>query len=268
MAKNITSTSNNSQAFSSYKHAFKMAFPHTLPVLTGYLFIGIAFGVMFSEKGYNFLWAALMSICVYAGSGQYLAVTFFLPGFSLFQAAFLTFMVNIRHIFYGLSLLEKFEKMGKKYFYMIFSLTDETYSLLCTVKAPPKVNEQQFLFAIAVYDHSYWILGSIIGSLLGTYIPFNSKGIDFAMTALFIVIFLDLFNDKSKRIPEYIGICSSIVCLYIFGSANFILPSMITIITILLAFRRQLTPKNLNSSETPPSKLSTDDFACKEQEGK
>ena len=127
-----------------YKKAFRAAFPYTIPVLTGYLFIGIAFGVMFQEKGYHFLWAALMSILVYAGSGQYLAVNFFAPGVSFIDIMFMTFMVNVRHIFYGLSLLEKFGRMGKKRLYMIFSLTDETYSLLCAAKIPKDVPEDKF----------------------------------------------------------------------------------------------------------------------------
>jgi len=129
----------------TYKAAFKAAFPHTLPVMTGYLFIGIAFGVMFADKGYNFLWAGLMSLLVYAGSGQYLAVNFFDPSVSLLQVVFLTFMVNVRHIFYGLSLLDKFKVSGKKMPYMIFSLTDETYSLYFLTKTPPGVDEGKFL---------------------------------------------------------------------------------------------------------------------------
>ena len=134
-----------------YVKAVKAAFPYTIPVLTGYLFIGIAFGVMYQEKGYNFLWAILMSILVYAGSGQYLAVNFFAPGVSFLQIIFLEFMVNIRHVFYGLSLIEKFRDMGKKKLYMIFSLTDETYSLFFITKVPEGVDEHKFLFSIALY---------------------------------------------------------------------------------------------------------------------
>ena len=133
-----------------YKEAFKKAFPYTIPVLTGYLFIGIAFGVMYAEKGYSFLWAILMSVMVYAGSGQYLAVNFFVPGISFLQVIFLTFMVNVRHVFYGVSLLERFNKMGKARWYMIFGLTDETYSLLCTTKVPEDVEESKFLLAISL----------------------------------------------------------------------------------------------------------------------
>ena len=190
----------------TYLRAFRAAFPYTVPVLTGYLFIGMAFGVMIQEKGYNFLWAMLMSLVIYAGSGQYLAVNFFAPGVSLFNVIFMEFMVNIRHIFYGLSLLERFSEMGKKRLYMIFSLTDETYSLFFVTKVPKDVKEEQFLFAIAVLDQSYWIIGSGIGALLGNVLPFSAEGIDFAMRLYLnpIVIlntngFFDPLLDQLKR---------------------------------------------------------------------
>ena len=169
-----------------YAKAFRAAFPYTIPVFTGYLFIGTAFGVMFQEKGYNFLWAVFMSMVVYAGSGQYLAVNFFAPQVGFWDMIFMTFMVNVRHIFYGLSLLEKFGRMGKKRLYMIFSLTDETYSLLCAAKIPKDVPEDKFLFAVALLDQGYWVLGSAIGAMAGALIPFDAQGIEFAMTALFL----------------------------------------------------------------------------------
>ncbi len=219
----------------TYKAAYKAAFPHTIPVLTGYLFIGIAFGVMYADKGYNFLWAGLMSLLVYAGSGQYLAVNFFDPSVSLFQVIFLTFMVNVRHIFYGLSLLDKFKVSRKKKPYMIFSLTDETYSLYFLTKTPPDVDEGKFLFALASLNQSYWIVGSMIGALAGSLIPFNSKGIDFAMTALFIVIFVEQWLEKKNRFPAVIGVLASVICLFVFGKDSFILPSMIIIMIVLLS---------------------------------
>lgn len=225
---------------SQYKKAFQKAFPHTIPVLTGYLFIGIAFGVMYAEKGYSFLWAILMSVMVYAGSGQYLAVNFFVPGVSFIQVIFLTFMVNVRHIFYGISLLEKFNKTGKKRWYMIFGLTDETYSLLCTTKVPDDVDESKFLFAISVLDHLYWILGSAIGAIAGTILPINSEGIDFAMTALFVVIFIEQWMEKKNRIPELIGVAVAIVGLTIFGAERFVLPTMLAIVALLFVGRKQL----------------------------
>ena len=205
-----------------YKHAFRKAFSYTIPVLTGYLFIGIAFGVMYAEKGYSFLWAILMSLLVYAGSGQYLAVNFFTPGISFVQVIFMTLMVNIRHIFYGISLLDKFNQMGKKRWYMIFGLTDETYSLLCTTKIPEGVEEEKFLFAISIMNQSYWVIGSAIGGLAGSFLPFNSEGI-----------------------PETIGVAAAFLCLQIFGADSFVLPSMLLIIMILFAGRRKLDEKEV-----------------------
>ena len=226
-----------------YRQAFKRAFPYTIPVLTGYLFIGTAFGVMYAEKGYSFLWAMLMSIMVYAGSGQYLAVNFFVPGVSFLQAIFLTFMVNVRHVFYGISLVERFNRFGKSRWYMIFALTDETYSLLCTTKVPEDVDEEKFLLAISLMNHSYWTLGSVIGAIAGSVLPISSEGIDFAMTALFIVIFIEQWMDKKNRIPEIIGVLIAIVSLLIFGANSFVLPAMLCIIFVLLVARKKLDDK-------------------------
>lgn len=223
-----------------YKQAFKKAFPYTIPVLTGYLFIGIAFGVMYAEKGYSFLWAILMSLLVYAGSGQYLAVNFFVPGLSFLHVIFLTFMVNVRHIFYGISLLERFNKMGKARWYMIFGLTDETYSLLCTTNVPEGVDESKFLFAISIMNQSYWILGSAIGGIAGSVLPINSEGIDFAMTALFAVIFVEQWMEKNNRIPAMIGVLVAIVGVLVFGPSNFVLPTMLAVVALLFVGRKKL----------------------------
>ena len=225
---------------SNYLNAYKKAFPYTIPVLTGYLFIGIAFGVMFEEKGYSVWWAAFMSLITLAGAGQYLAVNFFIPGFSLVQIAFMTLMVNIRHIFYGLSLFDKFHGIGKKRWYMIYTLTDETYSLLCTTKIPEDIDKGKFLFAIASLDHSYWVIGTAIGALAGTYIPFNSQGIDFAMTALFVVIFVEQALEKRNRLPQAIGVACAGIALIIFGANNFVLPAMLAIITFLLLGNKKI----------------------------
>lgn len=225
---------------SEYKQAFKKAFPYTFPVLTGYLFIGIAFGVMYAEKGYSFLWAILMSVMVYAGSGQYLAVNFFVPGISFVQIILMTFMVNVRHVFYGISLLERFHKVGKSRWYMTFALTDETYSLLCTTKIPKGVKESKFMLAISILDHLYWIAGSAIGAIAGNLLPINSEGIEFAMTALFVVIFIEQWMNCKNRIPEMIGVCVAIICVCIFGASNFVLPAMLAIIALLFVGRKKL----------------------------
>lgn len=223
-----------------YTKAFRAAFPYTLPVMTGYLFIGMAFGVMIQEKGYHFLWAMLMSLLCYAGSGQYLAVNFFAPGVSLIHVIFMEFMLNIRHIFYGLSLLERFGRMGRKRLYMIFSLTDETYSLFFITKVPKDVDEEKFLFAIALLDQIYWIIGSGLGALIGSVLPFQTTGIDFAMTALFVVIMVEQWMDKKNRASVVIGLGCGLVCLLVFKAENFILPTMICIMLILLPCSRIL----------------------------
>ncbi len=223
-----------------YKKAFRKAFPYTIPVLTGYLFIGIAFGVMYAEKGYSFLWAILMSVLVFAGSGQYLAVNFFVPGFSFLQVIFLTFMVNVRHVFYGISLVERFNRFGKSRWYMIFGLTDETYSLLCTTNVPEGIDEEKFLLAITLLDHSYWIMGSAIGAIAGTVLPISSEGIEFAMTALFVVVFIEQWMEKKNRIPAVIGVVVAVLGVVIFGADNFVLPTMFCILFLLFMGRRKL----------------------------
>lgn len=224
----------------SYSQAIRKAFPYTIPVLTGYLFIGLAFGVMFADKGYNVLWAILMSVVVYAGSGQYLAVNFFVPGISIVQVVFLTIMVNIRHVFYGLSLVERYNRFDWKRWYLIFGMTDETYSLICTTDIPEDVDEEKFLLSITAMNQLYWILGTIIGSLMATTIAFNSEGIEFAMTALFIVMFVELWYRRSNRPAELVGLLVAFLCLVVFGADSFVLPTMVLIIAVLMLSRKKL----------------------------
>ena len=220
--------------------ALKDAFPYTIPVLTGYLFMGAAFGVMFADMGYSVLWAILVSTVVYAGSGQYLAVNFFVPGFSLIQAALLTIMVNIRHVFYGLSLVGRYNRFGRKRWYMIFGLTDETYSLVCTTKVPEGVDEEDFVFSITLLDHIYWVVGAAMGSLLATTVRFNSQGIEFAMTALFLVMFIEMWYRRSNRLPELIGVLCALGCLIVFGADSFVLPAMLLMIAVILLGRKKI----------------------------
>ena len=234
---------------SGYKMAFKKAFPYTIPVLTGYLFIGIAFGVMYAEKGYSFLWAMLMSLLVYAGSGQYLAVNFFVPGISLIQVIFMTLMVNVRHIFYGLSLLERFHNMGKKRWYMIFGLTDETYSLVCSGNVPEGVDEKKYFFMLTFLNQCYWIIGSVAGSLLGSLITFNTAGIEFSMTALFLVVFVDQWKSVKNHTSAVVGVGISVVCLLIFGAERFLIPTMIAITVILTILRKKLHIQEIEKEE-------------------
>ncbi len=224
--------------------ALKSAFPNTIPILMGYLFIGMVFGILLRSKGYNFWWAILMSSCIYAGSMQFVAINLLTSGFNIVAVVVMTFMINARHLFYGLSMLDKFKYMGKKKFYMIFSLTDETFSLLTSAEPPQDVNKNWFYFFIALLDHFYWIIGSLIGAIIGSVWSFNTKGIDFVMTALFVVIFVEQWKSNKNNIPAFIGICASLLCLIIFGSSNFIIPSMILILITLTAFRKPIEMRN------------------------
>lgn len=221
-----------------FMKAFKFAFRQTIPVLCGYLFLGLAFGLLLQEAGYNFVWAFFSSIFIYAGSMQFILVTFLSGSVSFLSVAVMTLSVNGRHIFYGLSFLERFKEMGKRYPYMIFSLTDETYSLLCGTKIPNEFNKSDVSFYMALLDHSYWIAGSTLGALLGEFIPFDMTGVDFAMTALFTVIFVEQWLAAKSHFPAILGAVSATACLIIFGADNFILPSLIVTVLGLLVWKR------------------------------
>lgn len=220
--------------------ALKAAFPHTIPVMAGYLFLGTAFGILLSSKGYHFGWAILMSIFIFAGSMQFVAVNLLVSAFNPLSAFFITLIVNSRHLFYGISMLEKFRGTGGKKAYLIWGLTDETYSLLCSLDTPDGVDRGWFMFFITLLNQIYWVCGSAIGALIGSMFTINTNGIDFVMTALFIVIFINQWKAKKQHAPAIIGLFSSLICLILFGADNFIIPSMILIVIILTVFRGRL----------------------------
>lgn len=170
--------------------ALKAAFPHTIPVFAGFIFLGIAFGILMNSKGYGGGWTILMSFIVYAGSAQYVAINFLTSVFDPLYALLLTLMVNARHLFYGISMLDKYKGTGKFKPYLIFGLCDETFSIICSANPPVGVNRNWFMFFITFLHHCYWVLGSAIGGLLGYMVSFNTKGLDFVLTALFVVIFI------------------------------------------------------------------------------
>ena len=218
------------------------AFPHTVPVLMGYLSIGIVFGWMLSAAGFHPIWSAIMSLTMYAGSGQYLGVQLLADAAPLADAAFLTLILNFRHLVYGLSMLEKFQGMGWRKLYMIFSLTDETYALLAGVEAPEGVNEKAFYFSIALLDHLYWIAGSVIGAVAGALITINTEGIDFAMTALFLVIAVEQWQSNQRHSPVLLGALGTLACLLLFGPENgrFLIPALVILVGGLLFMRPRL----------------------------
>lgn len=217
------------------------AFKMSLPVLFGYLFLGSAFGIMLYEAGYNFIWAIIISIFVYAGSGQFLLVSMLTSHAALSDIAIMTFFVNSRHIFYGISFIEKFRSYSWRYPYLIFSLTDETYGVNSSFSDVPKgVNEGDARFLIGLFDHIYWIIGSVIGSLAGQLIKIDFTGIDFSMTALFTVIFINQMRASKSKLPGIIGVFCAIICLLIFGADKFLLPSLIVTVAILLLGKNRM----------------------------
>ena len=225
------------------KRTFAAAFPVTAPVLMGYLAIGMAFGLMLQSIGYNVLWAFFMSLVIYAGSGQYLGVSLLATGASLPQVAFLTLMVNFRHLVYGLSLIEKLRGMGLRKLYVIFALTDETYALLSSAKPPQGVREHDFYFAVALLDHIYWIGGSVLGSLVGAALGMDTTGVDFAMTALFVVIAVGQWKENKRHLPALLGGVCTFVSLSLIGPDNFLLPSLAATVVALIAFQGRLEGK-------------------------
>lgn len=219
------------------KH-LKAVFLDTIPVLTGYLFLGMGFGILLSENGYGVLWALAMSIFVFAGSGQYLAVSLLANSAGLLSAAFATLLVNARHLFYGISLLEKYKGAGKKKPYMIFALTDETYSLVTQNEPPEGMSRHSYCFAVSMLDHIYWIIGCTLGALAGQFIPINYEGIEFVLTALFVTMFVDRWLTNKDHFPAVVGVCATLVSLLIFGSEIFLIPAMVLISLLLI-----LSPK-------------------------
>lgn len=221
------------------KKELAFAFLQSVPVMLGYIFLGFGFGLMLQDAGYHFVWAFLISLFVYAGSMQFVLVTLLTGGAGLLYTAVMTLFINGRHIFYGLSFVEKFKQFGKLSPYMIFSLTDETYSVLCSLKVPEGMNEKKISFYIALFNHFYWILGSVIGAVIGQVISFNTAGIDFSMTALFIVIVLNQWMENKDHTPAIIGMITGVLCLLLFGADKFILPALSVSAICLLLFRRK-----------------------------
>lgn len=222
------------------RRAFSAAFPVTLPVLMGYLSIGMAFGFMLEAVGYNFIWAFFMSLTIYAGSGQYLGVTLLSTAAALSQVALLTLIINFRHIVYGLSMLEKFKGMGLRKLYMIFSLTDETYALLSSAQVPAQVEPHDFYFAVAALDQLYWLVGSVLGGVAGSLLGINTQGIEFAMTALFLVIAVDQWKTYRTHLPALLGAGCTLVSLVLLGAEAMLLPALCVIVAALLLLRARL----------------------------
>lgn len=216
----------------------KRAFVKTLPVMAGYMVLGFGFGIITVEAGYGFWAALLMSVLIYAGSMQYVLVSLLTGGASMISCAVTTLMVNARHLFYGVSMVEKYRGAGRKKPYLMFALTDETYSLVCGGDCPEKMDFHTYAVAVSLMNHAYWISGTILGALAGALVNINFAGVDFAMTALFITVFVEQWKSTKNHLPAMIGVFASVICLVIFGKDNFLIPSML-LISLSLSFGRK-----------------------------
>ena len=215
------------------RKALTKTFLDTVPVLTGYLFLGMGFGILLNEKGYGVPWAAAMALAMFAGSGQYLAVELLATHASLVTTAIATLLVNARHLFYGISLLDAYKDAGKKKAYMIFGLTDETYSLVTQTEPPEGMKRHTYCFLVTLFDHIYWIIGCCLGSLAGAFLPISFEGVEFVLTALFVTMFVEQWLSHKDHFPAISGVMSTLLCLLIFGKDIFLIPSMVLIAILL-----------------------------------
>lgn len=219
--------------------ALRAALPYTLPICVAFLFLGMSYGFLMRSQGFSFLYPMLMSLFIFAGSMEFVAANLLLlPTFQPLHAFLLALMVNARHLFYGLTVLEKFQGMGWKKPYLIFGLCDETFSIHCTVDPPEGVDRGWFMFFTTVLNQLYWVAGATLGALLGYVIRFNSEGIEFVMTSLFVVLFLEQWDKAKDHRPALVGLGCSLVCLLVLGSERFLLPAMALILACFFVLRR------------------------------
>lgn len=218
----------------------KQAFYKSLPVLAGYVILGIGFGILLQDAGYGVLWALAMSSLIYAGSMQYVGVGLIAGGASVITTILTTIMVNARHLFYSISMIGRYQDAGRYKPYLIFALTDETYSLLCDGQVPDETSGTLYRFLVSFFNQCYWITGSVIGSLLGSVLPFSTKGIAFSMTALFLASFTEQWLSGKNHIPALAGLACSLLCLVLFGPEHFLIPAMLLITLVLTVAKKHI----------------------------
>jgi 4-azaleucine resistance transporter AzlC len=222
------------------KKALKAAFPYTIPIFAGFWFLGLAYGIYMNVSGFSFVYPMIMSLMIFGGSLEFVAVEMLLSPFAPVQVLVMTLLIQARHLFYGISMLDKFKDMGWKKFYLIFGMCDETFSINYTAQIPEDVDRGWFMFFVTLLNHFYWVSGATIGGLVGSLIHFNTDGISFVMTSMFIVIFMEQWMKEKRHMSAYIGLGAAALCLLIFGANSFMIPTMIMIIVLLAAFRRFL----------------------------
>lgn len=228
------------QRSSKLRRAFACAFPKTLPIFAGFWFLGISYGIYMRVSGFSFWYPMLMGLTIFGGSLEFVAVSMLLSPFAPLQTFLVSLMIQARHLFYGIAMLEKFKGTGLKKLYLIFGMCDETFSINCSAAIPKDVDKGWFMFFVTLLNQLYWVTGAALGGLMGTLIQFDTEGLDFVMTAMFTVIFLEQWLKEKKHDTALIGVLASVACLLIFGADSFLIPAMACILCLLAAFRRPI----------------------------
>lgn len=229
--------------------ALKKAFPYTIPIFTGFWFLGLAYGIYMNVAGFSFIYPMIMSLVIFGGSLEFVTVSMLLSLFAPVQTFIMALLIQARHIFYGISMLDKFKGLGWKKFYLIFGLCDETFSINYTADIPSDVDKGWFMFFVTLLNHFYWVSGATIGGLVGSLLKFNTDGISFVMTAMFVVIFLEQWLKEKKHFASCTGILVSLICLIIWGADNFMLPTMITILILFTLLRNNLESPEVSQND-------------------
>ncbi len=225
---------------STLKRALFCAFPYTIPIFAGFWFLGMTYGIYMNVSGFSFWYPMLMSLTIFAGSIEFVAVNLLLGAFNPLQALAMTLMINARHLFYGISMLDKFRGVGLKKIYLIFGMCDESFSINYTADIPQDVDKGWFMFFVTLLNHIYWFSGATLGGIFGSFIHFNTEGLDFVMTAMFVVIFMEQWLKEKRHTSALVGIGISLLCLLTFGADHFIIPSMLAILGVLTLIRNPL----------------------------
>lgn len=222
------------------RKALAAAFPHTIPIMMGFLFLGMAYGIYMSVSGFSVLYPFCMAIVIFGGSLEFLAVSMLLGVFAPVQTFLVALMIQARHLFYGIAMLDKYKNTGWKKFYLIYGMCDESFSINCSVEIPEGVDKGWFMFFVSLLNQSYWVTGALLGGILGNFIPFPTEGLDFVMTAMFVVIFLEQWLKEKQHITALIGVLASAACLLVFGADGFLIPAMVCILAFLTLLRKPI----------------------------
>lgn len=223
--------------------AARCAFPYTIPIFAGFWFLGVTYGIYMNVSGFSFVYPMVMSLVIFGGSLEFLAVEMLLSPYAPVQTFLVALMIQARHLFYGIAMLDKFKGLGAKRFYLIFGMCDESFSINCSAEIPEGIDRGWFMFFVTLLNHIYWVSGATIGGLLGSVLTFNTEGLDFVMTAMFVVIFLDQWLKEKRHACAVIGVGVSVLCLLLFGADNFMIPTMACILLLLSVFRAPIERK-------------------------